>query len=57
MSEEIAYCVKCRAKKLMKDHAKTINKKNRHYLRGKCSDCNTTMCRILKKDSAQEIND
>jgi hypothetical protein len=55
--EEIAYCVKCRAKKPMADHAKTVNKKGRHYLRGKCVDCGTTMCRILKKESAVNPND
>jgi hypothetical protein len=48
---EIGYCVRCKAKKPMADHAKTLNKKGRHYLRGKCEDCGTTMCRILKKQS------
>lgn len=43
-----AYCVKCKAKKEMKD-AKAVKMKNgRPALKGKCPDCGTGLYRITK---------
>ena len=42
-----AYCVKCKAKKPMKD-TKTVTMKNgRNALQGKCETCGTGMYKIL----------
>ena len=43
-----AYCVKCKAKKEMKD-AKAVTMKNgKPATQGKCPDCGTTMFKIGK---------
>ena len=48
-NDQIAYCVKCKAKQTMKD-AKVVQMKNgRDALQGKCSVCNTGMYKILPK--------
>ena len=40
-----AYCVKCKAKKVMQDPVEgTTNGKP--ITKGKCPDCGTTICRI-----------
>ena len=38
-----AYCVKCKAKKEMKDPVESLTKP---ITKGKCPDCGTTICRI-----------
>ena len=44
-----AYCVKCKAKRPMKD-AQTVTMKNgRNALQGKCEVCGTGMYKILAK--------
>ena len=44
-----AYCVKCKAKRNMKD-AQTVKMKNgRDALQGKCETCGTGMYKILPK--------
>lgn len=49
MSDNTAYCVKCKAKQEMKD-AQTVTMKNgREALQGKCSVCGTGMYKILSK--------
>ncbi len=44
-----AYCVKCKAKKEMKDSKEVKMKNGRSALKGKCPDCGTSMFRIQKK--------
>ncbi len=44
-----AYCVKCKAKKEMKDGKEVVTKNNRKMMKGKCPTCGTTMCRIMGK--------
>lgn len=42
-----AYCVKCKAKKKMKDGKEVTFKNGRKAMKGKCPTCGTTMCRIM----------
>lgn len=44
-----AYCVKCKAKKEMKDPEEVTMKNGRKAAKGKCPDCGTGMYRILGK--------
>ena len=41
-----AYCVKCKAKKIMVDPVETLAKNGKPMVKGKCPDCGTTICRI-----------
>lgn len=41
-----AYCVKCKAKKTMKDPVESTTKNGKPITKGKCPDCGTTICRI-----------
>jgi len=43
-----AYCVKCKAKKEMKDAQKVTLKNGRNAMKGKCPDCGTSLFRIVK---------
>ncbi|MBU4345749.1 MAG: hypothetical protein KKH29_00295 [Candidatus Omnitrophica bacterium] len=43
------YCVKCKAKKEIKDTKEIIMKNDRKAIKGKCPDCDTGMFRILGK--------
>jgi hypothetical protein len=43
------YCVKCKSKKAMKDPKETTLKNGRKAVKGKCTDCGTSMFRILGK--------
>ncbi len=43
------YCVKCKAKKEMKDAKEVSMKGGRRAMKGKCPDCGTVMFRILGK--------
>lgn len=45
------YCVKCKAKKEMKNEKKVTMKTGRSAMRGKCPTCGTGMYRILGKES------
>jgi len=38
------YCVKCKKKVEMKDPKKTKTKKGKDMMKGKCPDCDTTVC-------------
>ena len=40
------YCVKCKAKKQIKDPTPTTTKNGRPATRGQCPDCGTTIVRI-----------
>ena len=56
MEPTIGYCVKCKAKKEMKD-AQTIEMpskggKTRPAMKGKCGDCGTGMFKILPSKKA-----
>lgn len=46
-----AYCVKCRAKRPMKNTAETTMKNGRRALKGQCEVCGTNLTRILGKDA------
>ena len=46
-----AYCVKCKAKKDMKDAKQVKMKNGRPAMKGKCPDCGTGMYRILSTAS------
>ena len=41
------YCVKCKAKKEMKDTKEQTMKNGRKAMKGKCSSCGTSMFKIL----------
>lgn len=50
MSEKTeAYCVKCKAKRPMKDNQKVTMKNGRDAMQGKCETCGTGMYKILAK--------
>ncbi len=44
---EIAYCVKCKQKREMKDVEKVTMKNGRPAMKGKCSVCGTGMYKML----------
>ena len=41
-----AYCMKCRAKKIMKNPVEGTTKNGKPITKGECPDCGTTICRI-----------
>jgi uncharacterized Zn finger protein (UPF0148 family) len=43
------YCVKCKAKKEIKDPVEVTMKNGRKAIKGKCPTCGTGMFRILGK--------
>ncbi|MEI8175927.1 MAG: DUF5679 domain-containing protein [Candidatus Omnitrophota bacterium] len=43
------YCLKCKAKKEMKDAEKVTMKNGREAMKGKCPSCGTGMFKILGK--------
>ena len=43
-----AYCVKCKAKKFMKDAKQDKMANGRDCVKGKCPDCGTSMFKIGK---------
>ncbi|MDO8536082.1 MAG: DUF5679 domain-containing protein [Candidatus Omnitrophota bacterium] len=45
---EVGYCVKCKAKKDMKDTQNVTMKNGRKAMKGKCTSCGTGMYKILK---------
>ena len=42
-----AYCMKCKAKKEMKDPKETTTKNGRPMVKGTCPDCGTKMNKFL----------
>ena len=46
---EQGYCVKCKAKREMKDTKKVTMKNGRQAMKGKCANCGTGMYKILPK--------
>lgn len=49
MAVEMAYCVKCRAKREMKDPKEVSMKGGRRAMSGTCAKCGTKMFKILGK--------
>jgi len=45
---EVGYCVKCKAKKEMKDTQNVTMKNGRKAMKGKCTSCGTGMYKIIK---------
>ncbi len=43
------YCIKCKAKREMKDAARVVLKNGRPAMKGACPVCGTKMMRFLKK--------
>lgn len=41
-----AYCMKCKAKKEMKDPQEGLTKNGKPIVKGTCPDCGTTICKI-----------
>lgn len=50
-----AYCVKCKAKSEMKDPEVVQTKKGGYMAKGKCVSCDTTMCKMMSKEQAEEM--
>ncbi|MEJ2662541.1 MAG: DUF5679 domain-containing protein [Spirochaetia bacterium] len=50
MSEYVAYCVKCKAKKTMQNVEIVTAKNGRRQAKGVCPDCNTKMNLFLKAE-------
>jgi hypothetical protein len=50
MSEYVAYCVKCKAKRPMKDVQVVTNEKGRRLAKGVCPNCGTKMNLFLKSE-------
>lgn len=50
--EEImeAYCVRCKAKKEMKDAVEATTKKGTKMMKGVCATCGCKMCKFIKQD-------
>lgn len=46
---EVAYCVKCKEKREMKDTEQVVMKNGRKAVKGKCTHCGTGMYKILGK--------
>jgi hypothetical protein len=49
MADKTAYCVKCKAKKEMKQAKEVTMKNGRPAMKGVCGDCGTGMYKILPK--------
>ncbi len=47
-----AYCVKCKAKREMKEASEVTMKNGRKAMKGKCPTCGTGMYKILGKADA-----
>jgi hypothetical protein len=50
MGEYVAYCVKCKGKRTMKDANVVTNAKGRRMAKGLCPECGTKMNLFLKSD-------
>ena len=50
-----AYCVKCKKKgQLMKDPVINMTAKGGYMAKGKCPECDCTMCAMMSKDNAEK---
>lgn len=50
----MAYCVKCRLKRDVKDVQSVILKNNKHAIRGTCVKCGRGVYQIVKAEDAQK---
>ncbi len=50
MGEYVAYCVKCKAKREMKDVQIVTNANGRRQAKGVCAECGTKMNLFLKSE-------
>ena len=50
MSDHVAYCVKCKEKRTMKDAQVVTNDKGRRQAKGTCPECGTKMNLFLKSE-------
>jgi hypothetical protein len=50
MSDYEAYCVKCKAKRMMKEVQIVTNDKGRRQAKGVCPECGTKMNLFLKSE-------
>jgi hypothetical protein len=48
---EIAYCVKCKQKREMRDPQRVTMSNGRPAMKGKCPVCGTTLFKIMPKES------
>ena len=53
MSE--AYCVKCKAKREMKDATQTTLKNGKPATKGTCSTCGTNLFRIGSSNASEDV--
>ena len=44
-------CMKCGEDREMKDPQESRTKNGRRMMKGKCKDCDTTVCVVLKNDA------
>jgi len=47
MEKQMGYCVKCKAKRTMKNGKKKTMSNGRHYMSGQCEKCGTNMSAII----------
>ncbi len=45
-------CMRCKAQKVMKDVNMTQTSRGGYMAKGKCSECECGMCKIMSKDNA-----
>lgn len=50
MTDYVAYCVKCKTKRTMKNAEVIVNAKGRKQAKGVCPECGTKMNLFLKAD-------
>jgi predicted nucleic acid-binding Zn-ribbon protein len=48
----MAYCVKCRAKREVKDVESVILKNKKNAIRGLCAECGTQVFQIVRSEDA-----
>ena len=47
-------CMKCKDQKEMKDIKLSKTKRGTFMAKGKCKSCDTTVCKIMSKDQAED---
>ena len=55
MAELEAYCVKCKAKSMMKSPEVGRTARGGYMAKGPCTTCETKMAKILSKDQAEKM--
>lgn len=53
MAERIAYCVKCKGKKIIREAKRVTTKRGGPAIKGKCGDCGCGMFLFLSKKEAE----